>query len=71
MSDQLYRSKEGETVDYITWKQYGNQNAGTVEKVFLANPGLSQYDDTLPAGLVVVLPEMPKSEERKTVKLWD
>ena len=71
MSDQLYRSKEGEPVDYIAWKQYGNQNAGTVEKVFLANPGLSQYDDTLPAGLVVVLPEMPKSEERKTVKLWD
>lgn len=71
MSNQYYRTKEGETLDYIAWKQYGNQNPGTVEALFLANPKLSQYDDTLPGGLIVTLPELPKAEQKQTVKLWD
>lgn len=71
MSDQFYRTKDGDTLDYIAWKQYGNQNPGTVETLFLANPDLSAYDDTLPAGLVVRLPEIPVAETQETVKLWD
>jgi len=70
MSDRQYRTKQGETVSYIVWKQYGNQNPGTVEAVFAANPTLANQPPELPAGLVIILPEISESQPQKVVTLW-
>ena len=69
---QIYRTIQGDTVDRIAWKQYGNQNPGTVEEELRLNPALSDYDDILPAGLLVVLPEKTvESRPVKSVNLWN
>ena len=70
MSAQQYRTKEGETVAYIAWKNYGNQNPGTVESIFIANPTLANQPPELPAGLVITLPEIEVAEPQKVVTLW-
>lgn len=67
---QQYRTKDGDTVAYIAWKQYGNQNPGTVEAVFNANPFLASYDPELPAGIIITLPQIEESKPQKVVTLW-
>jgi len=70
MTMQQYRTKAGETVAYIAWKQYGNQNPGTVEAVFNANPTLAGQDPELPAGLLIWLPVIEQSKPQEIVTLW-
>lgn len=70
MSAQEYRTKMGDTVAYIAWKQYGNQNPGTVEAIFLANQSLADQPAELPAGLIIILPDIGTSEPQKVVTLW-
>ena len=45
---------------------------GSVERVLLANPGLSAYPLVLPAGLNILLPDLDAGEvSDDAVKLWD
>lgn len=69
-SDPFYLSKDGDTVDLIVWKHYGRQNAGLVERVLAANPGISDFGAILPLNTRIMLPvvEVPKAEE--SVRLW-
>lgn len=65
-----YLTKDGDVVDWICWRHYGF-TSGAVEIVLQENPFLAKYDDFLPSGLLVNLPEIEKSNSAKTVKLWD
>lgn len=66
-----YIASEGDTVDFIAWKAYGRQDAGTVERLLDANSGLADIGPVLPSGTVVLLPVIdPASVERGT-RLWD
>lgn len=64
-----YRSREGETVDLICWRVYGD--VLMTRAVLLANPGLADLDPVLPVGTLIELPEKSKSGADQTVKLWD
>lgn len=68
---QTYITSEGDTADYIAWKYYGTQDGKVVEQMLEANAGLSDRGPTLPAGLVVVLPDIVKETAAQGVKLWD
>lgn len=68
---QTYITKDGDTADYIAWKYYGNQDAGTVETLLDANNGLADRGPVLPAGLVINLPEIKTPATTQGVKLWD
>ena len=68
---QTYITKDGDTADYIAWKYYGNQDAGTVETLLVANKGLADRGPVLPAGLVINLPEIKAPATTQGVKLWD
>lgn len=68
---QTYITKDGDTADYIAWKYYGNQDAGTVETLLVANKGLADRGPVLPAGLVINLPEIKTPATTQGVKLWD
>lgn len=68
---QTYITKDGDTADYIAWKYYGNQGAGTVEALLDANKGLADRGPVLPAGLVINLPEITKPATTQGIKLWD
>lgn len=68
---QTYITKDGDTADYIAWKYYGNQDAGTVAALVDANKGLADRGPVLPAGLVIHLPEITTPATTQGVKLWD
>lgn len=63
---------EGETLDYIVWKHYGNTDGRRVETVLAANHGLAGMGPVLPAGTRVVLPEITDAQAAKPgIHLWD
>ena len=66
-----YGTRDGDVIDDVCRRFYGRE-AGAVEAVLEANPGLADLGTVLPAGTVVELPELPRPLETiPTVKLWD
>lgn len=66
-----YITKQGDTADFIAWKYYGNQNAGTVEALLTANYGLADYGPIIPEGVEVTLPVIEEPATTQGIKLWD
>lgn len=66
-----YRTKAGDTVDWICWRRYGAIAAGVVEAVLQANPGLADHGAILPAGIPLSLPDIKAPAKRREVRLWD
>ena len=71
MSILVYVTKDGDTVDSITWKQYRTRAGLIMEKVLSANPRLADYGPVLPAGVKVNLPDISQPAVQKSIKLWD
>jgi phage tail protein X len=65
-----YRTKEGDMLDRICWKHYG-QEAGTVELVLTANPGLAAHGPKLPGGMLINLPEIYVVQAEEPIRLWN
>jgi phage tail protein X len=65
-----YVTKDGDTLDWLCWRYYDKQS-GAVEAVLEANPNLADLGLTLPAGIVIELPELAPSEDDQPVRLWD
>ncbi|MHA1540283.1 MAG: tail protein X [Alphaproteobacteria bacterium] len=65
----IYKTKDGDTLDYICWKHYGH-TSGSVEAVLLENRHLEKHDAVLMAGIEIVLPEINTQKQEKTVRLW-
>lgn len=65
----IYKTKDGDTLDYICWKHYGHTN-GTVEKVLENNRHLEKYDAVLIAGIEIILPEINTQKNKETMRLW-
>lgn len=71
MNTTTYRTSQGDTLDYICWKFYGQQS-GAVEAVLNANPGLADLGIVLPTDTEIVLPELTKPvTEQQPIRLWD
>ena len=66
-----YRTRDGDSLDAICWKHYDRQ-AGAVEAVLEANPGLSDIGPIIPTGFVIGLPDLPEPDQAaETISLWD
>jgi phage tail protein X len=65
-----YVTADGDTVDYICWKQYGTHENRVAEQLLEANPGLAARGPVLPAGVIIYLPEVVKAEATEGVRLW-
>ena len=66
-----YSTKDGDTLDEIAYRYYGNTNNKVVEKIIEANFGITDYPAILPASVLIELPEVTQSTEKQKVKLWD
>ena len=66
-----YATKDGDTLDKIAYRYYGNTNNKVVENIIEANFGITDYPAILPAGVLIELPEVTQSTEKQKVKLWD
>ena len=71
MGEQIYRTREGDTLDFIVHRYYGHTTQRIVEQVYLANPELSEEGVILPAGLAVKLPEITLPETEGGIRLWE
>jgi len=70
MADTAYLSGEGDTLDYICWRFYGQQS-GAVESVLSVNPGLADLGPVLPLNTRVVLPDLSRpAQEVQPIRLW-
>ncbi|WP_430735370.1 tail protein X [Halodesulfovibrio aestuarii] len=65
----IYRTKQGDVLDAVVFKYYEGQ-PGAIEQVMDANRGLAKYGPVLPAGLAIVLPDLPKPSQKESVTLW-
>lgn len=67
-----YRTSDGDVVDRIAWRHYGDHSPATLAVIFDANPGLAGRGPVLPAGVEIELPAIVKPATVKSgVSLWD
>lgn len=65
-----YKTSQGDTLDYICWKHYGQQS-GAVEAVLLANPGLADLGPVLPINTTITLPVLTQpARKAQPIRLW-
>jgi phage tail protein X len=65
-----YRTKDGDVLDAVVFKQYGATDAYT-EAVLNANPGLADLGPVYPAGVLITLPDIgTQMPQLATVTLW-
>lgn len=65
-----YRTKDGDMLDAICYRYYGRQS-GAVELVLEVNQNLSRHNEQLPAGVIIVLPDLPNQTKDITpIRLW-
>lgn len=69
MSSTIYTTKDGDTLDYLCWRYYGQQS-GAVEAVLAANSGLAAKGPVFDAGVVITLPVIDSSGKNEGVSLW-
>lgn len=62
-------TKQNDVVDALCFQHYGYV-VGALEPVLEANPWLAEYTGTLPAGLVIQLPELQPSPQKDIVRIW-
>lgn len=66
-----YTTRDNDLLDEVCRAFYGRE-AGAVEAVLEANPGLADLGPVLPANTKVTLPDLPRPLETiETLKLWD
>lgn len=72
MAERTYLTKQGEMVDWIAWRVYG-YSTGSTEAIYERNRhiALSDQPTVLPAGLTIILPNLPRPLAAKAVRLWD
>lgn len=68
---RAYICQGGERLDQVAWAAYGIQ-AGAVEALLVANPGLADMPYELPAYLAIELPDLLLQNKNKSreVPLW-
>lgn len=70
MADTTYLASDGDTLDYVCWKFYGQQS-GAVESVLAANPGLADLGPVLPVNTRIILPSLSQpAQEVQPIRLW-
>ena len=63
-------TQDGDMVDLIAWRAYG-ATGGPTEAILEANRWLAGYPAMLPAGLTIVLPDLPAPAAAPQVNIWD
>jgi phage tail protein X len=71
MATTLYRTREGETVDEICFRVLDTTAGGVVEETLRLNQNLADYGETLPSGLLIVLPDVQALTTASTANATD
>lgn len=66
-----YVTREGDMLDAICANYYGSTANRVVEQVLVANAGLADHSEELPAGLTITLPDLEAPAQQQGVRLWE
>lgn len=64
-----YKTKQGDMLDYISYKHYGSVDY--VNQILKANPKLANYPYVLPENIIIKLPDIETKIQVKEIKLWN
>ena len=65
-------SLDNDTVDLVVFRELGIVNDDIMKDAYDLNPDISNYGDTLPAGVSVTVPDLPAATiVEGTIKLYD
>ena len=67
---ERYITRQFDQLDAICFRYYGRTQQ-TVEAVLLANPNLGEMLPILPAGIIILLPDLQQPETTTTLRIWD
>lgn len=71
MAIEQLRSKQGDTLDGLIWRERGLGPAD-FDRVFALNPGIAAIGTVLPLGTLITVPDAaPAPALLETVNLWD
>jgi phage tail protein X len=70
VTQRTYVASTGDTADSIAWRVYGTQEGHVVEQLLNANKALANAD-TIPAGTLVLLPDLQPQAQQAGIRLWD
>ncbi len=70
MSDVNYRTRAGDSLDYICWQHYGRQS-GVVEEVLAYNLGLAALGENYQENILIILPEISVAKVSDIIRIWD
>lgn len=66
----IYTTREGDVLDDVVARYYGDTDNRIVETVLEANRGLADYGPVIPAGVDIELPERPANAKAALTRLW-
>lgn len=66
-----YLSREGQTIDEIVWQALGTADNRVVEITYELNQNLAKRGETLPANVLVQLPDDTQVTPQTRIALWD
>jgi len=67
----IYTTSDGDMIDEICWRHYPKQSQSqAVALVYESNNRLADLGAILPAGLTLVLPDLPQPRFIPTINLW-
>ena len=71
MTTAKYITRAGDVLDAICLKHYGNSNSERLAAVIEKNYWLREQPPVLPAGLEILLPDMPEQNlKAKAITMW-
>lgn len=65
-----YKTQQGDRLDLIALRRYGEQAVDALEWVIESNPELRGMPIYLPMGLTIKLPDLPVRQVSKSVNPW-
>lgn len=71
MATTTYRTRDGETVDEICFRVFDSTANRVVEETYKLNQNLAEYGETLPSGLLIVLPDVAAIKAQTTANATD
>lgn len=69
---RIYVTRQGDMVDAIASRVYGDEHGGATEAILAANRGLADRGPLLPENLRIILPELQRPAPKRiaSVDLW-
>lgn len=74
MAERITVLNDGANLSRLLWARYKTNTAPLIQATLNANPGLALVCNDIPAGIVIVLPDISAVQvaaRRPVVRLWD